>query len=122
MTDGDPGPGLQLERVVVSRKTPQDGRLMISAATADRLARLGAEIELVSGPERGQAHLSTMSCTCGRGDSGSHLHHFVESPLLTRLVPGGEVRLELDERAFVLSVEQVGPSGKEPSDLIPRRV
>ena len=112
MTNEEPGPELLLERVVVSRKTPEDGRLLISPATADRLARLGAGIELVSGRERGQAHLSTMSCTCGRGDAGSHFHHFVESPLLAQLVPGDEVRLELDERASILSVEQVGSSGK----------
>ena len=97
-----------LERVVVSRKTPGDGRLMISAASAARLAALGA-VTLERGGERGGARLHEMTCTCARGDAqaeghAAHVHHFVESPLLKALEPGREVALELDEHRATLTV------------------
>ena len=95
-----------LERVVVSRKTPGDGRLMISAASAARLEALGG-VALERGGERAAARLHAMTCTCGKGDGhGAHVHHFVESPLLKALEPGTEVALELDERAATLRVER----------------
>jgi hypothetical protein len=100
-----------LERVIVSRKTPGDGRLMISAASAARVAALG-QVTLERNGERGPARLHEMTCTCAKGGAkgeghGEHVHHFVESPLLTALVPGSEVALELDERAATLRVARV---------------
>jgi hypothetical protein len=100
-----------LERVVVSRKTPGDGRLMISAASAARLAALGT-VALERDGERGAARLHEMTCTCAKGGvkgegHGEHVHHFVESPLLKALEPGKEVALELDDRAATLRVARV---------------
>jgi hypothetical protein len=95
-----------LERVVVSRKTPGDGRLMISAASAARLAALG-DVALERGGERGAARLHSMTCTCAKGEGhGPHVHHFVESPLLKALEPGTEVALELDDRAATLRIQR----------------
>jgi hypothetical protein len=97
-----------LEKVVVSRKTPGDGRLMISAASAARLGSLGG-VTLERGGERGPARVHEMTCTCAKGEGhGAHVHHFVESPLLKALDPGQEVALELDDRAATLRVARVG--------------
>jgi hypothetical protein len=94
-----------LERVVVSRKTPGDGRLMISAASAARLEALAA-VALEWGGERGAARLHAMTCTCAKGAGHAHVHHFVESSLLKALTPGTEVALELDEGAATLRIER----------------
>lgn len=88
-----------LETRQVSRKTPLDGKLEISAATASRLATLGAEFTLVGAGRTGTARLQAMACTCAKGASASHVHHFVESQVLRDLTPGSEVGVELEERA-----------------------
>jgi hypothetical protein len=96
-----------LERVTVSRKTPGDGRLMISSASAARLGALG-QVTLERDGERGLARLHEMTCTCAKGgEHGQHVHHFVESPLLTALTPGSSVGLELDEGTATLYVRRV---------------
>ena len=96
------------ETVVVSRKTPDDGRLLIPEALADQLETAGPDLAVQSGGETAPARLHSMTCTCGKGASGpgAHVHRFVESPLLTSLVPGTEVVLRLKgEAESVLSVE-----------------
>ena len=95
-----------LERRSVSRKTPLDGKLEISSASAARLAALGADFPLASAGREGRGRLQEMTCSCAKAAAGgSHVHHFVESPLLTALVPGSEVRVELDEERPALRVE-----------------
>ena len=96
------------ETVVVSRKTPDDGRLLIPEALADRLASAGPDLAVRRAGESAPARLHSISCVCGKGASGPapHVHRFVESPLLTSLVPDTEVVLRLeDEAGSVLSVE-----------------
>ena len=96
------------ETVVVSRKTPDDGRLLIPEALADRLASAGPGLAVRRGGETAPARLRSITCTCGKGASGPapHVHRFVESPLLTSLVPGTEVVLRLkDDAGSVLAVE-----------------
>jgi hypothetical protein len=88
-----------LDESTVSRKTPLDGRLEVSPGTSRRLAALGDELTLVCDGREGTARLHDMACTCAKASDGAHVHHFVESPLLTVLVPGTVVRVELDERA-----------------------
>ena len=97
-----------LEQRTVSRKTPLDGRLEISAAAAERLAALGDEFALASAGRAGRGRLRAMPCTCAKGTSGGHVHHFVESPLLASLTPGAAVRVELDERASAVRIEPAG--------------
>ena len=100
-----------LEERTVSRKTPLDGRLEISAAAAGRLAALGDEFALVSAGRAGRGRLRTMACTCAKGAGGSHVHHFVESSLLAQLTPGTAVRVELDELGPAVRIEPAeGPA------------
>lgn len=97
-----------IERRTVSRKTPLDGKLEISAAAAARLETLGASFPLRTASAEGRARLHEMSCTCTKASaSGQHLHHFVESDALRSLEPGTDVRLELDDdRPGSLSIER----------------
>ena len=94
-----------LDERTVSRKTPLDGRLEVSAAAADRLAALGDEFAVVSAGREGRGRLRSLACTCAQGAGGGHAHHFVESPLLAQLIPGAAVRVELDERGPTVRVE-----------------
>ena len=97
-----------LETVVVSRKTPADGRLLITEALAERLAAIGPQLAVERHGELATARVHRMTCTCGKGASGAaaHVHHFLESPLLAALMPGAEVALRLSEAGSVLSVCQ----------------
>lgn len=85
-----------LEVREVSRKTPGDGRLEITEASARRLAMHGTQLPVAVDESQGDGRLVAMACTCEKaGASGGHTHHFVESPLF-RLLPAGEtVVLEL---------------------------
>ena len=99
-----------LEQRVVSRKTPRDGRLEITAESAARLAALGSDFALAQGDAEGRARLHSMPCGCAKGATTGHVHHFVESPLLMALVPETTVRVELEESggASALRVEPAG--------------
>jgi hypothetical protein len=97
-----------LDERTVSRKTPLDGRLEISAAAADRLAALGDEFGLVSVGRAGRGRLRALACSCAKGAGSGHVHHFVESPLLAALAPGAEVRVVLDEREPAVHIELAG--------------
>jgi hypothetical protein len=96
-----------LEQRSVSRKTPLDGKLEISPAAAARIAPLGAEFPLAHAGREGRGRLYAMECTCTRAAGERHVHHFVESPLLMALVPGTDVRVELDEQRPALRIEPV---------------
>lgn len=98
-----------LERRTVSRKTPGDGRLEITKRAAARVERLGTGLEVALEAERGAAKVGTMSCTC-RGADRPHVHYFLESPLLKRLVPNSDVALEVDEAQCLI---RVVPAGSE---------
>jgi hypothetical protein len=86
-----------LERRTVSRKTPRDGRLEISAESAAQLATIGHEFAVTTGASTGRGRLEAMPCGCAKGAGGGHVHHFVESPLLMSLVPETTVLVELDD-------------------------
>ena len=97
-----------LERRLVSRKTPLDGRLEITAESAAQLAALGTEFAVASagGEAPGTLHtLTSGCCTCGRERAGAHVHHFVESSLLRALPAGFEVQVELDVARSLVRVE-----------------
>ena len=85
-----------IEQCTVSRKTPLDGKLEISAAAAARLAALGASFSLESEGRDASARLIELTCNCAKGGAaGAHVHHFVESEALRALRPGAAVRLQL---------------------------
>jgi hypothetical protein len=97
---------MHIEQRTVSRKTPKDGKLEISAATAARLEGLGAHFALESESRRGTASVQSMACTCDKGAGSGHLHYFVESQLLRTLEPGTDVRVEIDDqRPDVVRIE-----------------
>ena len=85
-----------LERRMVSRKTPGDGRLEITKIVAQRLEHLGPTFVVDVDGEAVRGALGTFACTC-RGESNPHVHYFLESEHLKRLQPGNEVDIELDE-------------------------
>jgi hypothetical protein len=87
-----------IEECPVSRKTPNDGMLEISSAAAAKLAALGPEFPVRSEGRDGTARLHAMACTCAKGAGASHIHHFIESPMLRALIPGTDVRVEMDDQ------------------------
>jgi hypothetical protein len=96
-----------IEQRTVSRKTPQDGKLEISAAAAARLHALGASFLLRTAASEGSGRLIEMSCTCTKASaSGQHQHHFIESELLRALEANTDVRITLDDaHAGSLTIE-----------------
>jgi len=98
----------ELERRVVGRKTPTDGRLELTAATADRLEALGLEFTVLALGRTGAGRVESMECTCGRGGNTpghAHLHRFAVCALFEELTAGAEVRLDLLEEGRALRVE-----------------
>ncbi|MFN8667694.1 MAG: hypothetical protein U0164_11000 [Gemmatimonadaceae bacterium] len=91
-----------LEIREVSRKTPRDGRLEISAETARRLSPFGGTITAEVGAMRDTATIEAMPCQCakGGGETG-HTHHFLKAAPFTTLAAGETVVLELLEGPVV---------------------
>ena len=79
---------MHLDRRTVSRKTPRDGKLEISADASSHLAPLGPHLSAGWHGAEAPAALVRMSCTCGSGNA-THEHHFLES-VLFRTLPVGE--------------------------------
>jgi hypothetical protein len=98
-----------LEVRQVSRKTPLDGKLEITPATAARLVALGPELVVRAAGREDRARLESMSCTCAKSAGEAHVHHFIESPAFTDLVAGTEVRVELAISALHSPVIGVTP-------------
>ena len=96
-----------LERREVGRKTPRDGRLELSRASAERVRVLGPEFTVAALGRRAPGRLDAMDCTCGKGggEGANHTHHFAQSELFRELAPGDAVRIELDETERLLRVE-----------------
>ena len=97
-----------LEERPVGRKTPLDGRLELSAASADRLGALGDEFTVRADGREGVGRVETMECTCGKQPGSKpgerHVHHFAASPLFRTLAAGAAVRIELDEAGGALVI------------------
>ena len=95
-----------LEVRSVGRKTPNDGKLEITEATARRLAVLPMPRPVRVGDHTGHGSVSEFECTCGKGNSDApHRHHFLESDLFRELVVDQTVVLELvGESELVLSL------------------
>jgi hypothetical protein len=96
-----------LERRTVSRKTPGDGKLEISALTADAVTPIGPTLTVELSGRHAPASVSAMTCTCAKGAGSAHRHLFLESDLLKELEAGAEVDLRLDRGAARLSVTPV---------------
>lgn len=96
-----------LERREVGRKTPGDGRLELTAASAARVRALGAEFAVRALGRADVGRLEALDCTCakGGGEGPRHTHHFAASPLFRELTAGSPVRVELDGAGRTLHVE-----------------
>ena len=93
-----------LERRTVSRKTPGDGKLEISRATADAVASLRKRITTEWRGETGTATLVEMTCSCAKGAGGQHQHLFLQSDVYRTLEAGADIELRLDEATDCVSV------------------
>jgi hypothetical protein len=91
------------ERRTVSRKTPRDGKLELTAVAAARFEER-ERIALTMDDVTGDAALVALPCTC-RGPE-AHVHYFLESPLLRSLTPDAEVlvRIAPDGRSATVSI------------------
>ena len=94
-----------LELRTVSRKTPGDGKLEVTAATAQRLSTLGSTLPVLVGDAHGAAVMSELACTCAKA-GGAHVHHFLQSDLFRAFVPDMRVRLELDDEAGTVRLSE----------------
>ena len=85
----------ELETVLVSRKTPRDGRLEISSATADALGGAGAELPVRVDSRRARGTVVTMPCGC-KGEMKHTVHVFLQSELFRDLAPDSTILLALE--------------------------
>lgn len=95
-----------LESLVVPRKTPSDGKLEISRATADAIRRVAPRVTVHANGADAEGTVMFVECTCEKGsESGAHEHCFLQSDLFKSLRAGSELSLELspEERTVVLA-------------------
>ena len=83
-------------QLVVSRKTPMDGRLEIPESLAYTLSSSDAPVTVTLPGAETQARVEEMPCTCAKGTSGAHVHHFLSADALKSLPPGANVNLVVD--------------------------
>ena len=82
---------------MVSRKTPRDGRLEITASLAERLLALEIPLTVLLGGAEEVAQIEEMPCTCSKAaSSGQHVHHFLASEVLKSLAPEMNVIVAVD--------------------------
>jgi hypothetical protein len=86
-----------VERAVVGRKTPGDGKLEVSPALADALGGDGSPIQVRMESNDIGGTVEVMECTCAKaGASGQHEHHFVQCDAFRSLPVGTELLLRAD--------------------------
>ena len=93
-----------VERAVVGRKTPGDGKLEVSADLARQLGgdRAPVQVRLTSDEQDGTVEI--MQCTCAKaGASGKHEHHFVQCDAFRALTIGTELVLRADDGSLEVS-------------------
>ena len=95
-----------LQAAVVSRKTPRDGKLEISAQTAERLGGVGTNIRVSAQGTSAAGMVVSMPCGC-KGETRHVSHVFLHSDVLRALPPESSVVLELEQDAQGPSVSVV---------------
>ena len=98
---------MQIDRRIVSRKTPRDGKLEISDAAAARLAEVGPDVAVEWNGATAPAELSQFSCSCDKAGE-AHDHHFLQSPILASLPVGAEVDLFLRAQTVHVALTHSG--------------
>ena len=107
-----------IDQCVVSSKTPRDGKLEVSQDAATRLRALGETFVVRVEDRSAHGRVSRMECTCGRRTGGTHVHHFVESPLLMGLAAGATVDVVMDEARGEVGI--VGAGGEGAAETMSR--
>ena len=84
-----------IERAIVGRKTPGDGKLEVSPELARALGGDGSSLHVLIAERDAQGTVMAMPCTCAKaGKSGKHEHHFVQCDEFRTLSVGSGLRLE----------------------------
>lgn len=92
-----------VERTVVGRKTPGDGKLEISQEFATALGGDGTALVFRVDGRDARGSVSVLACTCEKaGASGKHEHHFVQCDAFRALPVGTELRLEAEGASVVV--------------------
>jgi len=91
-------------RVVVSRKTPVDGRLEIPPGAWERLVGDGRALRVRIGASLAPAVLESVACSCAKAATSGHEHHFIACDLLRSLTPGSEVTVSRAAGSDVLVI------------------
>ena len=88
---------MHLETLKVSRKTPGDGRLLVTEKTFAALEPLGASLMVRARNEESTGTLHTLECNCTKfgPHPAPHKHHFLQSSVLHSLTPEETVELSL---------------------------
>lgn len=96
-----------VERAVVGRKTPGDGKLEVSPALAHALGGAGAPIHVRLANNQLRGNVEVMECTCAMaGASGKHEHHFVQCDAFRELAVGTELRLSASSAALHIDLSK----------------
>lgn len=86
-----------VERTVVGRKTPGDGKLEISQEFASALGGDGTALTFRVDGRDAPGSVSVLACTCEKaGASGKHEHYFVQCDAFRELPVGTELLLEAE--------------------------
>ena len=93
-------------KTVVSRKTPRDGRLEITASLADRLLAVDEPLIVSVGGAEASGYVEEMPCTCSKAPSaGQHVHSFLTSEVLKGLTPEANVNVAVDVDRGMVHIE-----------------
>lgn len=93
-----------VERAIVGRKTPGDGKLEVSRALSDVLGGDGASIQVRLTSSEQDGTVEIMQCTCAKaGATGKHEHHFVQCDAFRALTIGTELVLRADDGRLAVS-------------------
>ena len=92
-------------QVVVSRKTPLDGRLEIPESLAHRLASGDVPLVISLPGTQAEVRVEEMACTCAKGAGANHQHHFLAAEALKSLPAGANVNLVVDVEEGSVRIE-----------------
>lgn len=84
-----------VQRAVVGRKTPGDGKLEVSSELAIALGGNGAAVRVRDARGEQPGVVTAFECTCAKAAvTGKHQHHFVQCDAFRELPVGTQLRLK----------------------------
>lgn len=94
-----------VERAVVGRKTPGDGKLEVSAELAQALGGDGAVIKVQGPGSEEHGNVEFFECTCTKAaTTGQHVHHFVQCDAFRELPVGASLKLEASQGCLQITL------------------